>query len=277
MARPPACASRCRSAGAAPLLSARHWGRCRPGFSPREPAGTEADGKFDCGQACPAPIGPIGVPSAFRWRSVLHPALVARVPGEDRRLDQAGAAAAAAAFVLAMFVGRVFGSLLARHRCSGTVARRAARSHAYWFFDLLELQPAFLYSDFRDSSSWGWACPFSSADCRACDRGRGCRERYSKRQGNDCFRHRASVTPVLLGSLADRIGLRSAHWLVPILIGGLFQRWSLPVRCSDHRTAPTRHDRISLSAYSLAFERDEAGRSGTAPAGIRTSPPGIHL
>jgi MFS transporter, DHA1 family, inner membrane transport protein len=30
------------------------------------------------------------------------------------------------------------------------------------------------------------------------------------------------VMPVLLGSLADRIGLRSAHWLVPILIGGAF-------------------------------------------------------
>jgi hypothetical protein len=27
---------------------------------------------------------------------------------------------------------------------------------------------------------------------------------------------------VLLGSLADHIGLRSAHWLVPILVGGAF-------------------------------------------------------
>jgi hypothetical protein len=28
--------------------------------------------------------------------------------------------------------------------------------------------------------------------------------------------------PVLFGSLADRIGLRSAHWLAPILIGAFF-------------------------------------------------------
>jgi predicted MFS family arabinose efflux permease len=145
------------------------------------------------------------------------PEFLAKIVG----LTQASAAAAAGAFVLAMFVGRVFGSFLAR---SVAVERLLVAQLAvtligflmYWNFSqpLLAIAGLFVLG-------LGVSILFPLTVGLAIGAAGTASDAASAR-ATIAFGIALLVTPVLLGSLADRIGLRSAHWLVPILIGGAF-------------------------------------------------------
>jgi MFS family permease len=145
------------------------------------------------------------------------PEFLAKIVG----LTQAGAAAAAAAFVLAMFVGRVFGSLLAR---TVAVERLLVAQLAvtligfliYWSFSqpLLAISGLFVLG-------LGVSILFPLTVGLAIGAAGAASDTASAR-ATIAFGIALLLMPVLLGSLADRIGLRSAHWLVPILIGGAF-------------------------------------------------------
>ena len=145
------------------------------------------------------------------------PEFLAKIVG----LSQASAAAAAAAFVLAMFVGRVFGSFLAR---SIAVERLLVAQLAvtligfliYWSFSQPVLAIAGLFI-----LGLGVSILFPLTVGLAIGAAGAASDAASAR-ATIAFGIALLVTPVLLGSLADRIGLRSAHWLVPILIGGAF-------------------------------------------------------
>jgi MFS family permease len=145
------------------------------------------------------------------------PEFLAKIVG----LTQAGAAAAAAAFVLAMFVGRVFGSFLAR---TIAVERLLVAQLAitligfliYWSFSqpLLAISGLFVLG-------LGVSILFPLTVGLAIGAAGAASDTASAR-ATIAFGIALLVMPVLLGSLADRIGLRNAHWLVPILIGGAF-------------------------------------------------------
>ena len=143
------------------------------------------------------------------------PEFLARIVG----LTEAGAAAAAAAFVLAMFVGRVFGSFLARtidveRLLVAQLAVTLAGFLIYWSFSqpLLAIGGLFVLG-------LGVSLLFPLTVGLAIGAAGAASDAASAR-ATIAFGIALLVMPVLLGSLADRIGLRSAHWLVPMLIGG---------------------------------------------------------
>lgn len=143
------------------------------------------------------------------------PAYLEQVVG----MGKAGAAAAASAFVLAMFVGRVLGSFLARiiaveRLLVAQLGVTLLGFLIYWNFEeppmaiaglfILGLGVSILFP-LTVGLAMGAAISQSNA---------------ASARATIAFGVALLVTPPLLGSLADQVGLRTAHWLVPVLIGG---------------------------------------------------------
>jgi fucose permease len=137
------------------------------------------------------------------------------------RLTPAKAAAAASVFVLAMFMGRVGGSWLARtiraeRLLPAQLALTLVGFLVYWSFNepaiailglfVLGLGVSILYPLTVGLAIGAAGVKSDAASARA----------------TIAFGVALLLLPPLLGGLADQVGLRSAHGLVPILVVGVF-------------------------------------------------------
>ena len=143
------------------------------------------------------------------------PAYMEQVVG----LGKAGAAAAASAFVLAMFVGRVAGSFLARtiaveRLLVAQLAITLAGFLIYWYFQVPTIAIAGLFI-----LGLGVSILFPLTVGLAIGAAASQSDAASAR-ATIAFGVALLVTPPLLGGLADEVGLKAAHLLVLMLIAG---------------------------------------------------------
>lgn len=143
------------------------------------------------------------------------PAYLEQVVG----LGKAAAAAAASAFVLAMFTGRLAGSFLARivaveRLLVAQLAVTLAGFLIYWNFKLPAIAIAGLFIlGLGVSTLFPLTVGLAMGTATS-------RTNAASARATIAFGVALLVTPPLLGSLADEVGLRAAHWLVPVLTVG---------------------------------------------------------
>ena len=132
-------------------------------------------------------------------------------------LEKAEAASGAAAFVLGMFIGRGSGSIWARfiaveQLLIAQLAVTLAGFLIYWGVS----QPAVAIADLLVLGI-GVSLLFPLTVGLAMGAAGAASDKASARS-TIAFGVALLTMPLLLGGLADRVGLRGAHWLVPILI-----------------------------------------------------------